>query len=162
MSDVLISYSREDRATAAVLAAYLELHGFECWWDRDLLSGDDFEQEIGRQLATARAVVVIWSNASVKSGWVRDEASAAMERGVLVPVTLGAPLIPFGFRSLHAIPLNVDNPAELLRAIVRLTAKEPRPVPFPVRKANGLGWVEGLCLLALILAAAAFLLLMWR
>lgn len=154
MSDIFLSYAREDRPVAQFLAQALERSGFTVFWDRDLMSGDDFEQVLGAELDEARAVVVLWSSSSVKSGWVRDEAASASERRVLVPVQLNGTLPPLGFRSLHAIRFDQGNPAELLKAIVRLTARPAKPFlpPPSLRGPGGLGWVEGICLLVLLVA----------
>ena len=105
MADVFISYAREDRPVAARLAHALEAGGRTVWWDREILPGKDFAELIAAELAQAKAVVVIWSPASVKSGWVRDEAHEGLERGVLVPVLVGVGKPPIGYRSIHAVDL---------------------------------------------------------
>ena len=158
MTDILISYAREDRAVAEVLAGFLSSAGYSVWWDRDLLSGVDYEQEIQTQLATARAVIVIWSAASTKSGWVRDEASAAMQRGVLVPVNLWGTAPPLGFRSLHTIALDPQDPVQLLKAVTRLisTPAHPPALAPPPRPPSGLGTFE-LVFFGLLALAFAFL-----
>jgi adenylate cyclase len=154
--DIFISYARADREPAASLAALLELYGYEVWWDRDLVSGSDFEQEISCRLAAARAVVVIWSDVSVKSGWVRDEAADAARREVLVPVTLGDHVVvPFGFRSLHAIPLDTGDPSELLKAIMR-RVNAPTKVPPPPAK-RPFPWLEAGLALTVVAAVAILL-----
>ena len=68
MADVFISYAREDRPAAQLLARALEAGGRSVWWDREILPGKDFAELIGAELARAKAVVVIWSVASTKSG----------------------------------------------------------------------------------------------
>lgn len=105
MADVFISYAREDRAFAARLAHRLEAGGRTVWWDREILPGKDFAQLIAAELARAKAVVVLWSPASAKSGWVRDEAHEGLERGALVPVLVGVAEPPIGYRSIHAVDL---------------------------------------------------------
>ncbi len=105
MADVFISYAREDRPLAARLAHALESGGRTVWWDREILPGTDFAELIGAELARAKAVVVIWSPASVASRWVRDEAHEGLDRGVLVPVLAGVAEPPLGYRSLHAVDL---------------------------------------------------------
>jgi TIR domain len=57
-----------------------------------------------RELTQAHAVIVIWSSASVKSDWVRSEATRAHSRGVLIPVRaedLRIEEIPAPFDVLH-------------------------------------------------------------
>ena len=39
VTDVFISYAREDRAQAGELAQLLEQHGYTVWWDFDLVGG---------------------------------------------------------------------------------------------------------------------------
>jgi hypothetical protein len=159
-SDVFISYSREDRQAAATVAGRLVRAGFSVWWDRDLLSGSDFEKVIEAELATAKAVVVLWSATSVRSGWVRDEAAAAAARGVLVPVSLDGTTPPLGFRSLHVVALT-DGLSQLLRSIVRLTSQPARAQPKLLHP-SGLGWVEAGCLFLLLTALVAFVYATWR
>ena len=62
MADVFISYAREDRPAAQLLARALEAGGRSVWWDREILPGKDFAELIGAELARAKAVVVIWSS----------------------------------------------------------------------------------------------------
>src|SRR4030095_13997177 len=88
MADVFLSYAREDRDAALVLARTLEACGWAVWWDREIHPGEAFDQAIERELAAARAVVVLWSGRSVASEWVKNEAAEAAERGVLVPALL--------------------------------------------------------------------------
>ena len=77
MADVFISYSKAQRSDAEALAEELQTRGFGVWWDSELISGDNFTDVIISELDKARAVVVIWSTASVKSAWVRSEANRA-------------------------------------------------------------------------------------
>jgi len=105
MADIFISYAREDRPAAAALAAALEGRGWSVWWDREILAGDSFDQVIERELATARAVVVLWSGHSVESEWVKNEAADAAERGLLVPASLDGVKLPLEFRRRQAADL---------------------------------------------------------
>ena len=88
MADVFISYSKADRPLALKLAAMLEAEGWKVWWDTGLIPGDDFRNEIMSQLGRARAVIVIWTDASIKSDWVRSEAGRAQAGRKLIPVKL--------------------------------------------------------------------------
>ena len=104
--DIFISYAREDRELARGLAEDFEAQGWSVWWDREIAAGERFDQVIARTLEGARCVVVLWSGAAIESRWVRDEAAAAFERGVLVPALVEEDLAPpLGFRSVHAANL---------------------------------------------------------
>lgn len=58
MTDIFISYARENVEQARILAKAFELEGWNVWWDCNILLGQDFDKEIERQLTTARCVVV--------------------------------------------------------------------------------------------------------
>src|SRR6476646_1338402 len=100
--DVFISYAKGDRSRAAELASVLKTKGWSVWWDRDILPGRTFDDVIEEALTGARSVVVLWS---VKSRWVRTEASAAAERDALVPALCEPAAIPLEFRRVEAADL---------------------------------------------------------
>lgn len=106
MADVFISYARADREKVQHLAAALEAEGLSLWWDRKLEGGAHFSKDIERELASAGAVMVAWSVASVESMWVLDEAGVGRDAGKLVPVRIDDTLPPLGFRQQHAIDLS--------------------------------------------------------
>ena len=43
MSDVFISYSRDDKDHARALADVLSAQGWSVWWDQEILGGARFE-----------------------------------------------------------------------------------------------------------------------
>ena len=105
MSEVFISYAKEDRATAAELAAVFESKAWTVWWDRHIPPGRTFDEVIEEALSTTRCVIVLWSALSVASRWVRAEASVASERGILVPVLIEDVDQPLEFRRIQAAHL---------------------------------------------------------
>ena len=80
MTDVFISYAREDREAAQRLAAALEARGWSVWWDREIPVGHSFDQVIEQQLEAAKSVVVLWSKDSAASEWVKSRV-CRRERG---------------------------------------------------------------------------------
>ena len=88
ISEIFISYSREDRAVAHLYADALEARGFSVWWDAALHSGEAFDEVIETALRAAKAVVVLWSPRSVTSRWVRAEATLADRNKTLAPVMI--------------------------------------------------------------------------
>lgn len=105
MPDLFISYAREDRDTAHALAEVLEARGIDVWWDRELTGGGDFASEIEQQLRDAPLALVLWSAASVRSDFVRDESSRARDMQKLLPVRIAEVDLPLGFGTLHTLDM---------------------------------------------------------
>jgi len=127
VSQIFLSYARSDAACANRLADLLGRAGHQVWWDRELHGGSRFASEIDKALAEAEAVVVLWSEASIESAWVQDEAAEGRDSGRLVPVVIDNVRPPLGFRQYQSIEL-VDlrgeaDPAQLddlIRAVAKL------------------------------------------
>lgn len=88
MADIFLSYNREDQAKAKLIAKALADQGFDVWWDTVLRAGQTYDEVTERQLHEARAVVVLWSSRSVKSKWVRAEATLGDRKSALIPVMI--------------------------------------------------------------------------
>ncbi len=88
MPDIFLSYNREDQAKAKLIATALANEGFEVWWDTVLRAGQTYDEVTERQLHESRAVVVLWSSRSVKSKWVRAEATLGDRKSALIPVMI--------------------------------------------------------------------------
>lgn len=113
MSDVFISYAREDRTRAQALAQALEARGLTVWWDREIPAGRQFDEVIEQQLDAARCAVVLWSSSSAVSKWVKAEAGEALQQDKLVPALLEAGLrLPLEFRRVQAVDLGSWQPGQ--------------------------------------------------
>jgi hypothetical protein len=106
MADVFLSYAQEDRTAARKLADALRELGWDVWWDAQVYVGARFRAEITSQLQSAKCVVVLWSQASIESDWVIDEAEEGKKRGVLVQALIDAAQPPHGFRGIQWANLN--------------------------------------------------------
>lgn len=107
MTDVFLSYKRDDEARAGRLVQALQAQGLEVWWDRGLQAGGSWRAQIEAELAAARCVVVLWTHASVgpEGGFVKDEATRGLRRRALVQVLLDRVELPVGFGEEQAIDL---------------------------------------------------------
>lgn len=105
MTDVFLSYSREDRERLIPLVEFLETSGFSVFWDRDIRPSSTWRSVIDAELGKARCVVVAWSKQSVKSEWVLEEAESAKADRRLLPVLLDRVDAPLGFRAVQAVDL---------------------------------------------------------
>jgi len=106
MADLFISYARGDRARAKLLAEALAREGWSVWWDRNIPPGKSFDKVIEEALDSAKCVIVLWSNESVSSDWVKAEAAEGARHGILVPVLLERVKPPLEFRRLQAADLS--------------------------------------------------------
>jgi hypothetical protein len=88
MSDLFISYSKEDRNIAAKLSAALQEEDWKVFWDRKIGAGAEWNDEVQLKLREARCVIVLWSSASRKSLWVRGEAADAYDRETYLPFSI--------------------------------------------------------------------------
>jgi len=98
---VVISYAHEDVHRAAELAQLLSDAGVEVWWDRQIQIGDRWRLEIASRIDAAAKVVVLWSDHSRNSDFVRDEASRAKDAGKLLQLVLDTGKLPLGFGELQ-------------------------------------------------------------
>lgn len=138
VTDVFISYNSEERAHAKALYELLEQRGLNVWWDDRLLAGDRFADEIQSVIERCRAVVVLWSEQSVTSDWVRDEAALARRQGIIVPARVDACSLPLSFNSLHTLDLTgwdgrPDDPRlpSLIDAVQRRLVRAPEAPRTP-------------------------------
>lgn len=166
MASVFVSYAREDAVKARVIAAALEHSGFDVWFDERIHSGSEYSREIESALKDATAVVVLWSQASIDSAWVRDEAAEGRDSGRLVPVILDGSRPPIGFRQFQTTDFSRwsgrGKPKEfhdLLAAVGAKTSSASVPSqPTPGRRLayRRVGWAIGL--VALIIVAVGVIL----
>ena len=77
------------------LYADLQVRGVRCWFaPEDLKSGDRFRQRIDEAIRLHDKLLLILSEHSVRSDWVREEVESCMEReqrekkNLLFPITL--------------------------------------------------------------------------
>jgi formylglycine-generating enzyme required for sulfatase activity len=141
MSDIFISYARQDRPRAETLARALEEHGWSVWWDWNIPAGKTFRQVIQAALDEARCVVVLWSARSITRKWVLEEASEGEQRGILVPVRIENVRPPLGFRSIQAADLIDWEGKPGAPAFRRLCADIEALIGAPADSASPKGYV---------------------
>lgn len=134
MADIFLSYKSERQAAAQHLCRILELNGYTVWYDYGLLSGQDFSQQIERELRAAKTVIVLWCSKSRDSDWVNNEALLAKRLGKFVPVWIEKIDLPLDFIRDDTIDLSNWNGNSrnhsldrLWDEIARLSGKEQSP-----------------------------------
>jgi hypothetical protein len=142
--DIFVSYAREDQARVAPVVAALEARGWSVFWDRRIPPGQTWRSHIGRALERARCVVVAWSEHSILSEWVIEEADDGRERGILVPAFLDPVRPPRGFRGIQAADLSGWSPERPSPAFdsflsdLHAVLGAPHPGPSPPPSAAGI------------------------
>lgn len=105
MTDVFISYKREERPRCvAIYNALVDLK-LSVWFDGRIEPGTDFDREIEREVRGAGAVLVLWSELAADSDWIRAEARTGRQKDRLVAIRLDDCLPPLEFASVQAVDL---------------------------------------------------------
>lgn len=107
---IFLSYARKDKKKAEALIKCLEKFGNEIWYDRKLKAGQDLVEIIDKEIKEADKVIVLFSQASMKSNWVRGETAAAFDASKLVPVKIDKKVrVPVPYTILLASDLSEWN-----------------------------------------------------
>ncbi|MGO9742809.1 MAG: toll/interleukin-1 receptor domain-containing protein [Roseiarcus sp.] len=123
MADVFLSYSKTDRASADAVSKVLEENGLKVWTDAKLEPGDDFGDRVVAELAQAKAIVALVSDAYLASHWAQLELGAALAQSrehdvTVIPILLegaGLPRFLSQFSSIDARNLPPEGVANKLR-----------------------------------------------
>ncbi len=130
MTDIFISYKREDRDYAKKIAENLISKGYSVWWDIELLPGDKFADEINIVLNEAKLIIVLWTPDSIQSNWVKSEATVGLKNNRLIPVHLRETEIPVPFNTLHSLDLTSwfsDQDETRLNSLVDSVSRKIQP-----------------------------------
>jgi formylglycine-generating enzyme required for sulfatase activity len=99
MPAVSVLHSPRDEALGEKIATALSRGGHET----RCLKGDPLSGDL---LLEDGAAIVIWSNATAKLARLHTQAREALERGALIPVTVGGASAPSGFEALQPVDLS--------------------------------------------------------
>jgi hypothetical protein len=152
-----ISYSHQDREVATRIAEGLRAGGIEAWIDKyEIIPGDSLIKKIFEEgLSGADVFVVILTESSIKSNWVRQELDVALIKRIegvtrVIPLKIGDVGIPDPLRALKWIDMSGDfneKLRELQMAIYQIREKPPIGHP-PEFIRNQLASVGGLSRIA--------------
>jgi adenylate cyclase len=142
MAHLFVSYARQDEPQARRVADALKAEGYEVWRDDELPAHRTYAEVIEERLTSAKAVVVLWSSESAKSQWVRSEADAARQLGILVQASIDATVPPMPFDQIQSADLmewtgQAEAPGWCkLRASVQELAGSPQSMSGTPRKGS--------------------------
>lgn len=109
MVDVFISYSRDNKARVAGIAAAVAAAGYDVWWDAELPPHRSYGDVITEKIGSAKAAIVVWSRASAASEWVRAEADVARNQKKLVQTAIDDVMPPLPFNQIQCADLSDWN-----------------------------------------------------
>jgi TIR domain len=134
MADIFISYSHKDLDFVRSMIVGLEVEKFSVWWDHTIPPGKTWDDVIARGIKDAKACIIVWSEASVTSDWVKEEAALAKECRKYLPVRIGPDSAPIGFSRIQSADLrrwngNTEDPQWqlLIREATRLVRGDTEP-----------------------------------
>lgn len=132
-ADIFLSYAREDRERARLLYSVLGRQGWQIFMDEDTSNATRFEEHILHNLEISASVLVLWSEASRRSEWVKREAAKAIEQKKLVHATLDGqpppgPLAAYQANDLSGWDGETTN-LELLRVLGAVASHIGIPEP---------------------------------
>ena len=166
MTDVFISYARDDRAEVRRLAEAVKQAGYSVWWDDELPPHLAYGEVITEKIEAAKAAIVVWSAKAAASEWVRAEADVARNGKKLIQLSLDEKMPPLPFNQLHFVSIagwmgEEDHPGwqKVKQSLATLTGRAPSerplhpipPTPPPAATAPRKG--RGLLFAAIALAA---------
>lgn len=130
MSDVFISYSRNDKSRVELVRRCLLAHGMSVSWDQDFGLNEYAEEKVLAEIKNAKAVLVCWSD-SARTRWVIGEANEAEKQHKYVGCVIAAGDPPLSYSSKNCALLrdwqgeaNARPFLQVLREIGRLCHRE--------------------------------------
>jgi hypothetical protein len=119
---VFISYSHNNKDFVVKLVPVLEKCDIDVIWDKNLIAGSGFHDQIKDSIASAHIFMPLITEKSSERGWVHQEIGYAMALNIpVLPITTEN-LDPSGMlQFIHAIKINKDDKPE--KFINRFTFK---------------------------------------
>lgn len=134
---IFVSYSHEDSEFVERLATSLLNAGEDIWLDKwEITGGDSLIKKIFEEgLSNAAAFIVVISQESVKSKWVRQEldvATVSMINGLtkIIPIIIGDAEIPVALRALLWIDMRNnfgEGVQKIINSVHGITDKPKQP-----------------------------------
>ena len=143
LTDIFISYKRENLGAVQCIVEGLRRAGLGVWWDQDIAPDAPWETTIERELEAAKVVIVAWSDAAAASENVKAEARRARTQGKLIQVFVEPCDPPLFFGERQGVDLSgwsgdandsrFKTVVEAAQAI-RAGRKPPRGVGYAAKK----------------------------
>ena len=142
-ADIFISYKSEEEAVARRVRQVLEENGFSCWMAPDSIpSGSNYMKQIPQAIDSCKAMIVLVSEKSQHSVWVKNEFSQAVTKEKpVIPLVIQNCELEDEFRFSMSTMQQVhawQNEEEALKKVVRdlrsMLGKDGGEIRITVRK----------------------------
>ena len=139
---VFISYRRQNREIALGFADALSTAGYSVWWDENLNPGEDWSDQLQREIDGSDVVLVLWTKeATEKDKFVGLEVEYAIIKNKLIalhcepvelPVSAGRvkPIPFFEWEKMSSHP-NWDTLIDSIERTSRGETKDQKPLDLP-------------------------------
>lgn len=86
-TEIFISYSRQDKDFVDKISLFFKTNGLSCWVDEtDIVVSDDYLKAIANAIVAAKIMIVVLSNDTNKSDFVKNEIRLAIENKLKIIV----------------------------------------------------------------------------
>jgi hypothetical protein len=131
VTDVFISYKREERSRVEKLAQALSDLDLNVWFDVRLTAGKQWAAEIDHHAHRSSALIACWTEAALASKYVRHEVEIGRVGDKLVPIFLSDCDLPPEYAGIHTLSFrdwngDFDEP-EFAALVARLAVLAGRP-----------------------------------
>lgn len=167
---IFISYSTKDKTIAFKIVDYLESHGHPCWIaPRDITSGMDYTDVINEAIAECSALVLVFSESSTESLFVKKELTTAVSyKKTILPFKISDVELKGGFLFMLNNVQWIDastHPEQKFSQIINGLEQHASPDDFfslqvgqPIRHRR---WIVPAITIASILTAIVAIVFIW-
>lgn len=96
---VYVSYSQQDRDVVEWICRALRVRGVQLFVDHGQLTSGDYAQGLAKQIESAKAILLIYSDNTENSAWVKHAIEFSLSKNkIIIPVILTEPGVDSWFR----------------------------------------------------------------
>lgn len=138
---IYCSYSQKDRSVVQRVCKSLADNGVHLFVDYEQLAGGDYAQELTKQIESAEAILLFYSENTENSTWVKHEIEFALSKNkYIIPILLSEPeessWLHFYLGAYNWIKLNGENVNNISDRIINVLSALYQRDDVPPRETN--------------------------
>ncbi len=124
---IFVSYSSHDKSTVQNLCERLRVQGIDTWASfKDIQPGAKWDEAIQEALDKSTHIIVMVSEASVQSSYVRAEIEYALDNGkVVLPILISKTKLPLRWHTLEYVDLSENDNTDEFKKLVQALSLSP-------------------------------------